>query len=272
MTEPSELIKHVKDADVFHLPGGWDVYVPQPFEWMNVNFHLSKFMVIEVLAALLMVAIFVPLGRKIAAGRAPRGRLWNLLELIIVFVRNEIVRPAIGSHDADRFLPFLWTQFFFILFLNLFGLVPWTGSPTGELGVTGAIAIVTFVVVVGAGMFRFGPVGFWTGQVPHMDVPWVMAIFLKPMLFGIEVLGILVKHCILAVRLFANMFAGHLVLAVMMSFIAATAQTLLWYGVMPASVVGATGLNLLELLVACLQAYVFTFLSALFIGMAVHQH
>ena len=229
-------------------------------------------MVVELIVALLMVAIFVPLGRKIATGRPPRGRLWNFLELMVVFVRDEMARPAIGSHDADRFLPFLWSQFFFILFLNLFGLVPWAGSPTGALGVTGAIALITFVVVVGAGMVRFGPVGFWTGQVPHMDVPWVMAIFLKPMIFGIEVLGILVKHFILAVRLFANMFAGHLVLAVMMGFIAATAQSLLWYGVMPASVVGATALNLLELLVACLQAYVFTFLSALFIGMAVHQH
>ena len=230
-------------------------------------------MVVELVVAVLMVAIFIPLGRKLASGRPPRGRLWNLFEMIILFVRDEVARPAIGSHDADRFLPFLWTQFFFILFLNLCGLVPWAGSPTGALGVTGAIALITFGVVVGAGMFRFGPVGFWLGQVPHMDVPWVLAVFVKPMIFGIEVLGIFIKHFILAMRLFANMFAGHLVLAVIMGFIAATAHSLLlWYGVMPASVVGATALNLLELLVACLQAYVFTFLSALFIGMAVHQH
>ena len=195
-----------------------------------------------------------------------------MMELIVLFVRDEIARPAIGSHDADRFLPFLWTQFFFILFLNLCGLVPWAGSPTGELGVTGAIAIITFVVVVAAGIARFGPIGFWTGQVPHMDIPFVLAIFVKPMIFFIEIAGILVKHFILAVRLFANMFAGHLVLAVIMGFIAATAQSLLWLGVMPVSVAGATALNLLELLVACLQAYVFTFLTALFIGMAVHQH
>ena len=106
-----------------------------------------------------------------------------------------------------------------------------------------------------------------------MDVPWVLALFVKPMIFGIEVLGIVVKHLILAVRLFANMFAGHLVLAVIMGFIAATAHWwLLWIGVTTVSVAGATALNLLELMVACLQAYVFTFLSALFIGMAVHQH
>ena len=164
-------------------------------------------------------------------------------------------------------------MFFFILLLNLCGLVPWAGAPTGSLSVTGALAVIAFVVVVGAGMIRFGPLGFWLGQVPHMDVPLVMAIFLKPMIFGIEVLGLVVKHAILAVRLFANMFAGHLVLAVILGFIVAVANSLLiWIGVTCVSVGGAVALNLLELLVACLQAYVFVFLAALFIGMAVHQH
>ena len=171
MADSAELIAHVKDTDAFHLPGGLEMPVPQPFEAIGLHLHLTKFMVLELVVAVLMVAIFVPLGRKLASGRPPRGRLWNLLELILVFVRDEIARPAIGSHDADRFLPFLWSQFFFILFLNLCGLVPWAGSPTGELAVTGAIAVITLGVVVGAGMTRFGPIGFWTGQVPHMDVP-----------------------------------------------------------------------------------------------------
>ena len=140
------------------------------------------------------------------------------------------------------------------------------------MGVTGAVALITLAVVVGAGIRRFGPIGYWMGLVPHMDVPWVLALFLKPMIFGIEVLGIFVKHFILAMRLFANMFAGHLVLAVIMGLIALAAKSWVWYGVMPISVAGTTALNLLELMVACVQAYVFTFLSALFIGMAVHQH
>jgi F-type H+-transporting ATPase subunit a len=92
------------------------------------------------------------------------------------------------------------------------------------------------------------------------------------MIFGIEILGILIKHSILAVRLFANMFAGHVVLAVVLGFITAAASTWLWYGIAPTSVLGAIALNMLELMVALLQAYVFTFLAALFIGMAVHQH
>ncbi len=132
--------------------------------------------------------------------------------------------------------------------------------------------MITFVTVVGAGIAKFGPVRFWIGQVPHMDVPLVMGLFLRPMIFVLEVFGLCVRHSILAVRLFANMFAGHLVLAVIVGFIAAAAPTLLWYGVMPASVLGAVALDLLELMVAFIQAYVFTFLAALFIGMAVHQH
>ena len=78
-----------------------------------------------------MVAIFVPLARRIATGGRPRGRWWNMFEVMVLFIRDQVARPAIGRHDADRFLPFLWTMFFFILFLNLIGLVPWGGSADG---------------------------------------------------------------------------------------------------------------------------------------------
>ena len=107
-----------------------------------------------------------------------------------------------------------------------------------------------------------------------MELPGPMAIFLKPMMFAIDVVGLLIKHSVLAVRLLANMFAGHLVLAVIVSFITATAHTLviLWLGVTVSSLGGAVAISLLELFVAFLQAYIFTFLSALFIGMAIHQH
>jgi F-type H+-transporting ATPase subunit a len=99
-----------------------------------------------------------------------------------------------------------------------------------------------------------------------------MAIFLIPMILVIEIMSLFIKHVILAIRLLANMFAGHLVLGVILAFIPLFAGNVLWYGVTPAAVFGATGLNLLELLVAFLQAYVFAFLAALFIGMSVHQH
>jgi F-type H+-transporting ATPase subunit a len=287
--DKAELFGHVKDANSFHFPFGihWDLPNFGTFDvpgwnclgWfdvpaVHVNLQLTKFMVLELVAAALMLALFVPLAWRIRGGRPPRGRLWNFLEVMLLFLRDKVARPAIGSKDADRFLPFIWTIFFFILFCNLLGLVPWAGSPTGAFAVTSTLALMTFAVVVGAGILRYGVVGFWTGLVPHMELPLVMAIFIKPMVFVIEVGGLLIKHFVLAVRLLANMFAGHLVLAVILSFIAATAgqSIALWSGVTISSVFGATALNLLELFVSFLQAYIFAFLSALFIGMAVHQH
>jgi len=279
MSNPAE---HVQDARYFEvpkflLPEAMDGKIALPnlgsieVFGRQHELQITKFMVLEVVAAVLMLLIFVPLARKVATGEPVKGHFWNIFEAIVLFVRNEMVRPAIG-HGADRFLPIVLTLFFFILFCNLLGLLPWCGSPTGALGVTAVLALIAFGTVSGAGMKRFGPVKFWIGLVPRMELPLVLAIFLIPMILGIEIMGLAIKHTILAVRLLANMFAGHLVLAVILSFIVASAQSLAWYGVMPISVLGATALSLLELFVAFLQAYVFAFLTALFIGMAVHQH
>lgn len=286
---PAKLFEHVKDSESFHLPGGLHLHLPRfgPIEipgwslfgWFDVpafrlEFQLTKFMVLEVVAAVLMIVIFVPLAWSITGGRPPRGRLWNLFEAMLVFLRDEVARPAIGGKDADRFLPFVWTVFFFILFCNLLGLVPWAGSPTGAWGCTLTLALITFATVIGAGIRKYGLLGYWTGQVPHMELPLLIGILIKPMVFLIEVVGMMIKHFVLSVRLLANMFAGHLVLAVIVGFIALTAERniFLWLGVTAASVLGALALNLLELLIAFLQAYIFAFLAALFIGMAVHQH
>ena len=195
-----------------------------------------------------------------------------MLEVMLLFMRDQVARPCIGKHDADRFMPFLWTMFFFVLGCNLFGMIPWMGSPTGALATTGMLALITFGVVVGSGMVKLGAVGFWKAQVPSMDLPFVIAILLVPLIFVIEIAGLFIKHGVLAVRLLANMMAGHVVLAVLVGFIGATYGMAAWWGVMPLSVIGATALSLLELFVAFLQAYIFTFLSALFIGMAVHPH
>lgn len=269
MVDIAQAAEHVRDAHGFHFPFGLHIELPTVF-----GIQVTKFMVLELVVALVMLAIFIPLGRRIASGKPVRGYLGNFLEAMLVFLRDQVARPAIGHHDADRFLPFIWTIFFFVLGCNLTGLIPWAGSPTGSLSVTGVLALLTLLVVLIAGMRKYGAVRYWTGMVPHMEgVPFVMAIFLIPMLLLIEVAGLFIKHAVLAVRLLANMFAGHLVLAVILGFIAAAAQSMfLWLGVTTASVLGATALNLLELFVAFLQAYIFAFLSALFIGMSVHQH
>ena len=242
-SDPSELFGHVKDSNSFHFPGG--VRAPNGRSTPERNsrlfdvagyhyeFQLTKFMVLELVAAAMMLVLFLTLAWRIRGGRLPRGRLWNLFEVMLLFIRDKVARPAIGRKDADRFLPFFWTVFFFILFCNLLGLVPWAGSPTGSFSVTTALAVMALLTVVGAGMKRYGVVGFWTGLVPHMELPLVMAIFLKPMIFVIEVVGLFIKHFVLSVRLLANMFAGHLVLAVILGFIAATAgqHFAVWYGV-----------------------------------------
>ncbi len=237
-----------------------------------LDLKFTKFMAIELAVAILICVFFIGLAKALQGGANARGRFRNILEAMLLYFRNSVARPCIGHHDADKFVPYLWTIFFFVLGLNLFGMIPWLGSPTGSLAVTGALAFVTFTVVMGSAIFKLGPIGTVKSFVPHMDLPFVLKIFLIPLIFVIEVAGMLIKHGVLAIRLLANMMAGHVVLAVIMAFIAASAGSMLWYVVTPTSVLGATALSLLELFVAFLQAYIFTFLSALFIGMAVHPH
>ena len=299
--DPAHLLGHVQDSTYFEVPHAIDkfdsaqdghLYLWQPINkdqekvyyqpqtgirqiddiLLPVRLQFTKFMALELIGALIVIVAFGWLASKIRTGAAPKGILWNLLESVLLFIRDQVARPAIGKHDADKYLPFLWTLFFFILMGNLLGMVPWAGSYTGSFAVTTVLALSTFVVVIGTGMIKMGPVKYWTGQVPHMDLPFVLAILIKPLIFVLEIFGLLVKHFVLAVRLMANIFAGHLVLATILAFIAATATSALYWGVMPASVLGAFALSLLELFVAFLQAYIFVFLASLFIGSAAHPH
>jgi F-type H+-transporting ATPase subunit a len=256
------------------------ILIPQPFGKLR-NFYepesgfcISKFMIVELVVAFVLVLLFGWLAGKTAKGAAPKGRLWNLLEVFVVFIRDQVARPAVGGHDADKFVPLLLTMFFFVLGCNLMGMIPWVGAPTGAFGATVAMALVTFSTVCIAGMAKFGFIGFFKNQVPSMELPILIAIVVLPMLFIIEMLGLLIKHGVLAIRLLANMVAGHLViLAIMtMAFSVEGAGTSAWFVAAPISVLGTTLFSLLELFVAFLQAYVFTFLSALFIGSAVHRH
>lgn len=281
------------------------ILIPQPFGELDSlyekksGFCISKYMILELLLAGILLLMFGRLAARLRTGAAPKGWFTNLFEAFIVYIRDNIARPAIDSHghghddahdaghghghgghalaavhEGDRFVPLLLTLFFFVLGCNLFGMVPWAGSPTASFSVTLALALVTFGTVVLAGMMKFGFLGFFTNQVPSMDLPLPLAILLKPMIFAIEMLGLCIKHLILAVRLLANMVAGHLVLLGIMGLItaAATYSTGMWATVTGISVVSSTLFSVLELFVAFLQAYIFTFLSALFIGAAVHHH
>jgi F-type H+-transporting ATPase subunit a len=265
--DPADLVKHVNDADAFEWPLGWETKLPAIF-----GVQITKFMFLELMIAILMILIFVPLARKLASDKPPKGRFWNMFEAIVVFVRDGMVRPAVGHHDAHRFLPFVLTIFFFILFCNLMGLVPSMGSPTASFSVNAPLALVTAVIGVGAGMRKYGLVRFWTGLCPPLDIPIYLKVFMVPLILVLEIIGLLIRYAVLAIRLLANMFGGHLGLAVIIGFIPAVAGSLVWWGVMPMAVLGATAISLLELFIAFLQAYIFSFLAAVFIGMAVHQH
>lgn len=296
---------HVKDWDAGkvaaynqHLSG--KILIPQPFGTLRNlyekdpgwdNFAISKFMIIQLVVALIIAVLFSWLARRVANGAAPKGKLWNLLETFVVFIRDEIAEPAIGHHDAHRFTPLLWNIFFFILGMNLFGMIPWMGAPTGTFGVTLGLALCIMGTVLVGGMLSLGPVGFWKNMIPPIDlgrpvnpVIRVVAIgfeaILKAGIFLIEVAGLAIRHGVLAIRLLANMVAGHLVLLGVMG-LAFGAQAAIAFSNLPGwqwgvaatiAVIGSTLFSILELFVAFLQAYIFTFLAALFIGSAVHEH
>ncbi|MDR1957625.1 MAG: F0F1 ATP synthase subunit A [Planctomycetaceae bacterium] len=258
------IAEHVNDAPSFHF---FDKHIELPF-W------ITKYGVIELIVALMMVVLFLTFAQKIKGGKQPKGRLWNFLEVFLLYIRDNVVRPSIGHKEvADRYFPYICTLFFFVLGCNLLGLVPFLGSPTGSFSVTIVLALFTFLIGVCSGMKKYGAAGYWLGQVPNVEMPKAMAFVVKPMLFVIEVFGLLVKHSVLAIRLLANMFAGHTVVAVIMAFISGTAAFgAVWYPVAAGSIGFSICMNMLELLVAFIQAYIISFLSALYIGMAIHQH
>jgi F-type H+-transporting ATPase subunit a len=306
-----------------HLSG--KILIPQPMATLanlyekESGFAISKYLLIEIFVGLVLVFLFSRLATNIERGRPAKGKFWNLLEVFLVFIRDQVAKPVLGSHEhgheegsehghddhaqeaeahgghahaahahhdthatdpATKFLPLLWTIFFFVLGCNLMGMLPWAGAPTASFAVTAAMAAVTFLTVIAAGMMQFGVLGFFLNQVPGMDLPWYMAIVIKPMILLIELLGLCIKHGVLAVRLLANMVAGHLVILGIMALAfgaeAAIAfskePTWKWGMTAVIAVVASAAFNVLELFVAFLQAYIITFLSALFIGASIHKH
>ena len=256
---------HVLDSRYWHLFHHVQFKIP---------FGLTKYMVLMLLAALVILAIYIPLARRVKSGESPRGLWWNAFESLLTYLRDNIAKPCIG-HDADHYVHYIWTIFLFILFCNLFGMIPFLGSPTASFSVTTALAACTFVFIHGSAIAKMGVKHYFQSYLPHIDVPFGMGYVIVPMIAAIEFIGNFIKAFVLAVRLFANMFAGHTVLAFILFFIVAVKNSgpFMFWGVTGASVVGVTLLSMLELFVAFLQAYVFAFLTALFLGATLHpQH
>jgi F-type H+-transporting ATPase subunit a len=269
---PMEHVMDNKDHWEFFPSFFEKIHLPQKLVFGR---PLSKFMILELIAALLILVIYIPLARRAQQGVPVKGWKDNAFEVLLTFVRNEIAKPSIGEHDADRFVPFLWTLFLFILFNNLLGIFPFGGSATASIYVTGALALVVFFAIHVSAIAKMG-VGHYIGSFwPHIDMHWAMGLPIKGLIFIIEIIGVLVRNGVLAVRLFANMFAGHMVLATILIFIyvARNAHPALWGAISITSALGIVALSLLEIFVAFLQAYIFVFLTALFMGMAMHpQH
>jgi len=268
-----KLAEHVKDSTEFHFPWG-HIHIPA----FLVDIGITKYVLLQMIVATAMVAIFIPMAAKMRGGQPVRGRFWNMFEALLVYLKDGVIVPAIGSaKDAAPYIPYLWTLFFFILFCNLLGMVPWMGTATSAITVTATLAVCTFIIVTTTGIFRHGPIGFWIGMVPHIEGklgPFSVAMVLSPFLFVLEIFSFFLKHCTLCIRLMATMFGGHLMLAVFFAFIplSATAGLYVFFPVTVMSLLAALAVSFLELLIACLQAYVFTFLTAIYIGLSIHQH
>ena len=200
-------------------------------------------------------------NRRAREGKAPSG-FGNGLEALVLYLRNEIVLPNVGAH-GNGYVPYLLTLFFFILFANLLGLIPYGATATGNISVTATLAIVTFFVIELAGIKAQGKayintIVFW----PH-DMSLAMKLPITFILTPIEIIGKFTKPFALAIRLFANMVSGHVVLLALISLIFTFATWIL----VPVPVAMALGISLLELFVAFLQAFIFTLLSSVFIGL-----
>jgi F-type H+-transporting ATPase subunit a len=245
------IMHHVQNSNEWHLPFLAPIPLPS---------YITLHGMMVIFWSVMMVWIFCFVYKKNAS--VPTG-ITNALEIIVLFIRDQIAIPYLGAKDGLSMTPFLCTLFFFILGLNMLGLVPIFATATGNVSVTAALALIVFCFMVFGTIYKNGVVGFCKAFVPP-GVPIPILFILVP----IEFLGVFIKTFALTIRLFANMLAGHIVifamlgLTVMLGFIFA----------LPA-VVLATCVSLLEVLVIVLQAFIFTLLSAIFIGQMYHpQH
>jgi F-type H+-transporting ATPase subunit a len=243
-----------------------------PIRPLPTDLSITKNALALMVSAFLIGLIFITIGRTYSKrqGVAPKG-LQNMLEVIILFVRDDIAKPSIGEKKYHKYMPFLLTLFFFILINNLLGLVPLFpggANVTGNIAVTLVLAVFTFVITSFSANKQY-----WAHIINTPGVPWWLKLPI-PIMPVVEIMGVFTKPFVLMVRLFANILAGHIVILgfISMIFIFGSMNVFGGYGVSIVSVGFSLFLSLLEILVAFIQAYVFTLLSALYFGMAMEEH
>ena len=258
------------------------------------RFFITNHLMMTLVAAVTVVAVFAYVASKVkVAGEGlsayqTRGRFAQLFETMCTFIRDEVARPNLHE-KTDKYIYYIWTVFFFILFANVLGIVPFGslayvftrdqhlshlgGSATGNLSLTGVLALCSFIAVIFIGIRETGAKAFFSHFNPiGWDDPKMLAIGIP--LYVLEWLGLVIKSVVLAMRLFGTMMAGHLVIAAFIGliFVASEVSFGLAYGVEIAVILGGIVLTLLELFICFLQAFVFTFLTVLFISMTATDH
>ncbi len=258
---PSELIAHhILDSRTLEVPFVGEIHLPV-LHILGRELPITKYVVMMWIASALILLIAWLATRR--RNLAPRG-MQNLLEAIVVFVRDELARKNIGPH-GDRYVPYLLTTFVFILFCNGLGLLPYGATATSNISVTAGLAGMAFLMIQWSGVREYGLYGHFRNLVPHG-----MPIWLLPIMIPVEIVGMFTKPFALCIRLFANMTAGHV--AILSLFSLVFILKMVWVGAV-LSVPLALFISGIEILVVFLQAYIFTMLTSLFIGMSVHpQH
>ncbi|MEN8224679.1 MAG: F0F1 ATP synthase subunit A [Bacteroidota bacterium] len=240
---------------------------------LPIDLSITKNVLAILMSSILLIIMFTSVAKayRRREGQAPKG-LQSLLEPIIIFIRDDIAKSSIGEKKYERYMPFLLTIFFFIFLNNLMGIIPFFpggANVTGNIAVTGVMAIFTFLITTFS-----GNKAYWGHIINAPGVPWWLK-FPIPLMPIVEIVGMFTKPFVLMVRLFANITAGHTIILGFISliFIFGNINTFLGFGIgIGFSIPFAVFMSLLELLVAFIQAYVFTLLSALYFGMAIEEH
>ena len=265
------IFRHTADSHVVELPFGLGEWQLPTWHLFGLDVSPTKHVVFMLLAATLVFVTMKYAGwqvtRRHRLGKAPQG-FGGAIEAMVLFIRNDVAIANIG-HNGPAFAPLILTLFFFILYCNLLGLLPWGATATGNLAVTGGLALCAFVVIEGSGLVALGPRGYLKTivMVPpgmHGAGAVAMAVIMTP----IEIIGKLVKPFALCLRLFANMTAGHFVILSLLGLIFLFAN---WF-IAAGTVAFVLFMMCLELLVAFLQAYIFALLTSVFIGLMQHEH
>lgn len=238
----------------------WNVQIGGKTVDMGLTKHVVFLLLSGVVCLVLLLSVAASHKRHSHEAGRPKGFAAGM-EAVILYLRNEIYLPVLGGHGGEKYVPFCLTLFFFIVFCNLFGLLPWGSTPTGNIAVTATLAGITFIVIEVAGMRALGKdyigtIIYW----PH-DQPFIMKALMTPIMTPVEIVGKFTKPFALTIRLFANMIAGHVIILALIGLI-----FMFGFKIFLAPLAMAVFIMVLEILVAFIQAFIFSLLAAVFIG------